>query len=118
MLQTRADFQSPEGNRIILTDFANKNQTAIYPANATYPHGLCQPRGFGGFVNSDPLSPATACPAVQTSAAARPAGLSLARFSCTQVTSGRLSCFLCAGFVDDDTDLLVSSADFLVRNCC
>ena len=68
-LQTRADFQSPDGNRVILTDFANKNTTVIYPSNTTYPHGYCQPRGFGGFVNR---------------------------------------------FVDDDTDLLVSTADFLV----
>lgn len=67
--QTRADFQSPDGDRVILTDFASKNTTVIYPSNTTYPHGYCQPRGFGGFVNR---------------------------------------------FVDDDTDLLVSTADFLV----
>ena len=72
MLQTRADFQGPSGSRVVLTDFKDKATTIVYPANATYPHGYCQPRGFGGFVNR---------------------------------------------FVDNESDLLVSSADFLVRAC-
>ena len=51
LLQTRADFSTPNGNRIILQDFKNKNSTVISPADSTYPQGSCQARGFSDFSN-------------------------------------------------------------------
>ena len=50
-MQTRSDFSSSTGDRIILQDFKNKNTTVITPANATYPYGYCEARGFSNFTN-------------------------------------------------------------------
>ncbi|KAK9815002.1 hypothetical protein WJX73_004562 [Symbiochloris irregularis] len=39
--KARMDFTSTEANRIILTDYNTNELTFIRPANATYPHGMC-----------------------------------------------------------------------------
>lgn len=50
------DLSSYEDDKIIISDYANGNLTFISPANATYPHGVCNTSQIPDFLNCESCS--------------------------------------------------------------